>query len=141
VNLAPAQAVSAFGRLTHHHPDLDHDEYMGDRHSKLVPLPLDESNVVSSLLTNGGHAPAIDVDLPIHAVQSSTPGHWHLYLDVELSWPDYLRLLEVMRDVGIVQDGFYRSAKSRGTTLLRLPGVPKPDEPCLCERCTPEGSA
>jgi hypothetical protein len=139
--VSAAEEVAEFGRLTHHHPDLDHDMYMGDTYSKLPPLPLDESNVVSSLLPNGRHAPAIDVDLPVHAVPSSTPGHWHLYFDVELSWPDYLRLLEVMRDVGIVQDGFYRSAEQRGTTLLRLPGVPKPDEPCSCERCIPEDAA
>jgi hypothetical protein len=133
--VSAAEEVTGFGRLTHQHPDLDHDEYMGDTHAKLPPLPLHESNVVSSLLPNGRHAPAIDVDLPVHAVPSTTPGHSHLYLDVELTWPDYLSLLEVMRDVGIVQDGFYRSAKSRGTTLLRLPGVPKPDGPCSCERC------
>lgn len=138
MNLDAAATVTDFGRLTHDHPNLGHDEYMGDRHHKLAPVPVDEANVVSSLLTNGKHAPAIDVDLPVHAIPSSTPGHSHLYFDVELSWPDYLRLLRVIRDIGILQDGFYRSAKSRGTTLLRLPGVPKPDGPCLCERCDPD---
>lgn len=77
MNTDLARQVTEFGRLTHRHPDLGHDEYTGDRHTKLPPVPLAEANVASSLLTHGKHAPAIDIDLPVHVVQSSTPGHSH----------------------------------------------------------------
>ncbi|RZU30630.1 hypothetical protein [Blastococcus saxobsidens] len=119
-------AVLAIGRLTHYHPSVDSQTYPVDRVFKLPVVPADEANVASSLLTNGRHAPAIDVDLPVHAVPSSTPGHSHLYIDAELTWDDYLRLLTVMAEVGLVEEGFLDSARKRGTTLLRLPGVTKP---------------
>jgi hypothetical protein len=126
INREARAAVLAVGRLTHHHPTVDGQEYPVDRAFKLPVVPVENANVVSSLLTNGRHAPAIDVDLPVHVVPSSTPGHSHLYIDAELTWDDYLRLLTVMADIGLVERGFLESAERRGTTLLRLPGVTKP---------------
>lgn len=120
------QAVFAIGRLPHYHPTVDSQDYDDDRAFKLPVVWVGDANVVSSLLTNGRHAPAIDVDLPVHAVPSSTPGHSHLYIDAELTWDEYLRLLTVMAEIGLVEEGFLDSAKRRGTTLLRLPGVTKP---------------
>lgn len=120
------RAVLSIGRLTHLHEDVDCQVYDEDRAFKLPVVPPREANVVSSLLTNGRHAPAIDVDLPVYAVPSSTPGHSHLYIDVELTWDEYLRLLTVMSEIGLVEPGYLDSARNRGTTLLRLPGIAKP---------------
>ncbi len=133
------QAVLKFGRLTHFHEHVDREdkelvefgcenwEYVFD---DIVKPPVrnvdDGANVVSSLLTNGKHAPAIDLDVPAILVPSSTPGHSHLYIDHELSWKDYLRVLRVLTDVRIVELGILQAAERRGTTLLRLPHVKKP---------------
>lgn len=117
---------TAFGRLTHRHPNLEVWRYEEDNAFKLPVVSVaGGANVVSSLLTNGRHAPAIDLDLPAVLVPTSTFGHSHLYLDHEMCWDHYRRLLEVMVEAGLVETGFYESAIRRGTTLLRLPGVSK----------------
>lgn len=90
-----------------------------------VNQPPPEPNLVSSLLPNGNHAPAIDIDLPMHAIPSSTPGHFHLYFEKEMSWEDYEKLLRVMAEVGLVEKGFYDQAKKFKQTYLRLPYVKK----------------
>lgn len=126
---ADIRAVLAIGRLTHVHPSVDEVGADYDDDSMVKPPVVavaDGANVVSSLLTNGMHAPAIDLDVPVILLPSSTPGHFHLYIDHELDWADYQRLLGVLHDVGLVEDGFWRSALRRGTTLLRLPHVSKP---------------
>ena len=84
-----------------------------------------EPNLISSLLPNGNHAPAIDIDFPMHAVPSSTPGHFHLYFEKEMSWSDYEKLLRVMTEVGLVEKGFYQQAVKFKQTYLRLPYVKK----------------
>ena len=125
---AMTTSVLTIGRLTHLHPDMDAngEAYERDHLVKPQVVPVGAgANVVSSLLTNGRHAPAIDMDLPVLVVPSTTPGHSHVYIDHELSWDNYLRLLAVLVDVGLVQQGFYNSALRRGTTLLRLPHVAK----------------
>lgn len=84
-----------------------------------------EPNLISSLLENGNHAPAIDIDLPLHAVPSSTPGHFHLYFEKEMSWKDYEKLLRVMTEVGLVEKGFYEQSLKFQQSYLRLPYVKK----------------
>lgn len=128
LRLMHTREVLAIGRLTHAHIGVDYngDEYMQDHVEKPPVVGLEHgANVVSSLLTNGKHAPAIDVDVKARLVPSSTPGHSHLYIDHEMPWDDYLLLLRVLTQVGVVQKGFYDSAVRRGTTLLRLPHVKK----------------
>lgn len=90
-----------------------------------------EADLVGSLSMNGKdvHYPAIDVDLKISAVQSSTPGHYHLYIDKGMSWRQYKRLLRAMVKAGIVEPGYYKMAKRRGQTFLRTPEKPKPFDP------------
>lgn len=128
-------AILGIGRLTHFHEGVEREginaaggedfDYEMDRVVKPPVVPLSEANVASSLLTNGRHAPCIDLDIEAVLLPSSSEGHSHLYINHELTWKQYKRLLKVMRDVGLVQDGFYRSALRRGCTLLRLPHVRK----------------
>lgn len=84
-----------------------------------------EMNLISSETENGSHAPCIDLDYPAYLVESSTPGHFHLYLEKEISWAKYINVLQAMADAGLIEEGFYRAARSRGATFLRRPGVTK----------------
>ena len=62
---------------------------------EVQPSNEEEGNLVSSLCEDGLHRPALDVDLPVRLMSSSTPGHFHLYFDdVALSWDAYLDLLD-----------------------------------------------
>jgi hypothetical protein len=86
-----------------------------------------EPNLVSSKLDHekgpqAMHAPAIDLDFPAYLVESSTPGHFHLYLEREVPLDKYLKVLEAMMEAGLVERGFYNAAVSRKATFLRLPG-------------------
>ena len=75
---------------------------------------------------SGKHKPVLDIDLPVKVVPSSTEGHFHLFIDKEMSWKDYTKLLDVLAEVGIIEQGFSRvSQGSRQHTAVRLPWVKK----------------
>lgn len=73
----------------------------------------------------GAHILAIDVDLPTTLVESSTPGHYHLYIDHEMPWYTYKNLLAALADAGIIEYGYYEASIERGHSDLRLPWVKK----------------
>lgn len=88
------------------------------------------SRTVTSLLSSTPvHKPVLDIDFFAKLVPSSTPGHSHLYLDHEMSWPQYKKLLDVLAEVGIIQDGYADSAIKRGYSAVRLPWVKKEQLP------------
>lgn len=92
------------------------------------PAPPFDSDVVSSELGGGLHAPAIDIDLPIRAIRSSSEDHWHLYIEKAMTWRQYKRLLKALVMAGIVERGYYKASLARGGTHLRLPWVSKREE-------------
>lgn len=142
-DLVYTSAIRMIGRTVHWKEDLkdngsDYDgvkkpfdmaelERRWDRRNTIsgISKPMPDPNLVSSLTENGMHAPAIDIDLPMHAVPSSTLGHFHLYFDKEMPWKDYEKLLKVMVEVGLVEKGFFEQAKKFQQTYLRLPHVKK----------------
>lgn len=71
------------------------------------------------------HRPILDVDFPIAAVPSTTPGHFHLYIDKELTWTQYRELLGVLADIGIIERGYLQASEARQFTSVRMPSVKK----------------
>lgn len=71
------------------------------------------------------HRPIIDVDHRIQAVESTTPGHYHLYIDKEMTWSQFEALLEVFVEVGLVEPGYLRACKRDKASSVRLPWVKK----------------
>lgn len=104
--------------------NLDQDYRAEDADGRRVTTEA-EANCTSSLLSNGKHAPILDLDVKHEYVPSSTPGHAHLYLDVELTWRQYRRLLKSLGRAGILEPGYVRSALRRGHNEARLPHVKK----------------
>ncbi len=90
---------------------------------------VDESraNLISSLCGDGSHMPVIDLDIPHRYVESSTPGHGHLYLDVPMSWESFEALLDALHDAGVIEAGFWRLSKLRKAAFVRRLGVRKVD--------------
>ena len=78
-----------------------------------------EANLISSLTVNNTHAPVIDLDLPVRLLPSRTPGHYHLYIDVEMDSSDYFELLMVMSKVGLVEEGYYEASRRKGASYVR----------------------
>lgn len=91
-------------------------------------VPVQQANLISSDLPNGNHKPMLDIDISAAFIPSSTPGHGHLYLDQELTWEKYERLLTVLHDCGIIQTGVMNNAIKRKYTALRLPWHSKAEE-------------
>lgn len=94
-----------------------------------VPLEGGKADVVSSELPNGQHAPCIDIDVPIRAIPSTTPDHWHLYIEKPMSWWRYRILLKALVWAGVVEPGYYYVSVKRKGTHVRLPWVKKEVSP------------
>lgn len=71
------------------------------------------------------HRPVIDLDVPHEYRESSTPGHAHLLLDIDIPWEKYLQWLELSAELGIVQSGWVKASKVRRFTSIRKKGVKK----------------
>lgn len=88
----------------------------------ITPGPLDGANVVTSRVGVGNtHRVAIDLDLDAALVPSSTPGHHHLYIGRDMPWEQYVKLLDVLKEVGVIQPGYHKASIARGATVLRVP--------------------
>jgi hypothetical protein len=75
------------------------------------------------------HRPILDIDFPAQLVPSTTPGHFHLYLDVEVPHEAYMILLDALSAAGIIEPGYARASKARGHTDARLPWIRKRKTP------------
>jgi hypothetical protein len=133
-------------RLAYQHDTLDEqpESCMGDewlvRHGsqqgnlRLVGIAREgqtiEGNLISSATDRVGiHMPVLDLDVPHRLVPSSTPGHSHLYIDVEVPEKQYRRLVEVLIECGILQRGVGAQMRVNGATYVRPPHVRKPQPP------------
>lgn len=116
------------GRKAFKCPNLERFEpynaHTGDRNiqPETFQVSIMEANLISSELESGLHKPVFDVDFPIRAVPSTTPGHFHLYLDgIEMEWPKYEALLRALAEAGVIEQGYYEASVSRGASYVRTP--------------------
>jgi hypothetical protein len=87
----------------------------------------EKAHVVSSLGPDGKtHHPVLDIDVPAELIPSTTPGHSHLYLDVDMNWGQLQMLLAALHAAGIIERGYMDASIARGFTCVRLPWVKKP---------------
>lgn len=102
--------------------------YDGEREKHLrITTDLAQATSISSQTTRdlSLHKPILDIDLSVKVVESSTPGHHHLYIDKEMSWDDYELLLRALTVVGILEPGYLQASIDRKHTSVRLPWVRK----------------
>jgi hypothetical protein len=88
----------------------------------------DNATLVTSRLPNGNHMVAIDIDRECMLVPTGTEGHYHLYVNVEMTKRQYFSLLNALTMAGVIEAGFYAHAVRRGRSFLRYPGVTKKNE-------------
>lgn len=64
---------------------------------------------------------------------SSTPGHFHLYIRKELSWPQYKKMLALLGNANVLEKLYVEYALRHKATLLVRPGISKENyrEHCL----------
>jgi hypothetical protein len=99
----------------------------------LAPM-VEGANIVTSRLIDGGpssgpvrHAVVLDIDHPTWLVKSTTPGHFHLYIDVPGGVPHniYMNLLNMLLAAGVIEPGYAKASQKRGFTSVRLPWIKK----------------
>lgn len=105
----------------------EYSDYFSDW-TEEVRIPTDAASatlISSKVVGSDKHKPVIDIDVPIRVYPSSTLGHFHLYIDKEISWFRYKVLLWAMVKAGIVEEGYLYASKHRKATHVRLPWVHK----------------
>lgn len=113
---APVSSNSEDDGYTQIHPDLR----PADHHTAtLVTSKLEDSSL---------HMPVIDIDMPCMLLPSSTPGHFHLYIEKAMTWEKFLAILEAMEDAGVIGPGYLKYTRKRGYATVRYPGVTKQNE-------------
>lgn len=123
---APIGLKRLYARVEQGILDRNPETYVPDPHDFQFVAESD-ANLVTSATGNGDwHLPVIDLDVPHRLEPSSTEGHAHLYIDVPVKWDDYVALLDVLAQTGIVERGYVEASKSKGATMVRKPGVFKP---------------
>ena len=105
-------------------------QYISDGTEK-PPTGLQQANLLTSRVEcpegqEFMHAPVIDFDIPIEVYPSTQLGHNHLYINKEVSWGNYMILLQALANCGFVEQGFVGAAVAKGYTAVRPPGVQKP---------------
>ena len=93
-------------------------------------LPADHKNatLVTSETTDGTHMVTVDIDHECMLIPSTSPGKYHLYINVEMTKRKYFSLLNALVSAGIVEPGYYAHSLRRGRSFLRYPGVTKHNE-------------
>lgn len=123
--LKRGQVPSAFNHIFYKTgKELRHDDYGGTFTVETrQECKAEDAQVVSSELDDarGWHAPALDIDVLAHLIESSTPGHGHLYIDVKMPWRKYRRLLRALWKAGIIEKNYYKVSVKRKGTHLRPP--------------------
>jgi hypothetical protein len=80
------------------------------------------------------HALLIDVDCPAWLIPSSTGGHGHLYVDLDIPDAALWRFLDAAAGIGLVEEGYVNACRERGMTSLRAPWIVKGEEPSTLRR-------
>lgn len=101
---------------------------------------LDEANVISSLIdpvkfdladvepTPKLHTVVLDIYVPATMVDSTSPGHHHLFIDSVMTQDTYFALLDALANAGVIEQGYANASKARGFSAVRLPWVKKEPE-------------
>jgi len=105
-----------------YNPDL---ELSSDNGSLTQYSTKDKANLISSETNAGCHLPVLDIDYSAELVPSTTPGHFHLYLNKPVSWAKYENVLKALSEAGLIEEGFYRNSVKRQATYVRPVGVKK----------------
>lgn len=68
------------------------------------------------------HMPVLDIDHMCFLMPSETPGHFHLYIDVPMTWEQYEAIIVAMGNAGVLEPGYVSASLSRRCTYVS----PKP---------------
>ncbi len=111
--------------LLYSNVNLDKRDY--DNPGGTITSDIESANLITSMTEANvmRHKVVVDLDLPAKLIPSSTPGHFHLYIDHEMDTTAYFTLLKALAKAGIVEAGYYNASEKQGHTAVRLPWIKK----------------
>jgi hypothetical protein len=130
------QFFAFLGDLLLRRSDLSADS--GEDHaSSRKPEPLADlatANLITSVRRSDEglkkHALLLDLDVPHVYLPSSTPGHGHLMIDLQLNHREWETVMLALADAEVLEKGYVDASIARGYSALRLPWIKKaPPEP------------
>lgn len=114
--------------------DKDTNKNVFEDPKSMEPVRIEDAQVIASRTLNGTFRVVLDLDIP-HYYQVSSSGNGHLVIDVELSKNEHDELMDHLASLGIIQEGFARSAKIKEVgACVRLPWTIKGFDQSLNER-------
>lgn len=99
--------------------------YRQKKNRRRVPPTSPYANLISSKTTTGKQKPIIDLDFEFEIKPSSTPGHYHLYLNHEISNTRFVVLMAALWFSGVVEMGYAVWSIRRMGNFVRPPGIKK----------------
>lgn len=104
-----------------------HENYENDK-GKEEEVSYDVCHLVCSDTDKEGiHRPVLDFDFQCRLVPSTTKGHFHLYIDKDVEWENYVELLKAMQKCGLLEEGFVGASIDRKYSSVRRIGLKKGD--------------
>lgn len=104
------------------------DEHTPDRYeADTMSADVVSSRTKGSLDREKQHQVVLDIDHEAWLVKSTTPGHYHLYIEVPdgIDWTKYGTMMLAMAAAGVLEPGYVNASISRGYSAVRLPWVKK----------------
>lgn len=129
--MTPSEKLGAFLRrlrcmkVTNWSSSSESDEINPDR---FIALMEDADVATSKMIADPErHMVVLDIDHEAWLVKSSTPGHYHLYIEVPggIEGRKYELMLHAMAAAGVLEGGYVKASVSRGYSSVRLPWVKK----------------
>jgi hypothetical protein len=91
---------------------------------------VENANLIGSMFVDGRHQlhkVFLDLDVEHLYVPSTSPGHGHLYINVDVTQKELLDLVEHLARLGILGSGSLHQVGIRAMNTLRPPGLKKGD--------------
>lgn len=99
------------------HPDYGTDD---EKHPRKEVDDVERADVIGAQAGDGRWYPALDIDWPCQLVESETPGHHHLLIDVGIEWEHYRAILEALGAAGILNPGYVSASIERYDTFIAV---------------------
>lgn len=64
------------------------------------------------------HLPVLDIDHACRLVPSETPGHFHLYIEVPMTWEQYRAIIVALAEGGVIEEGYASASLARRCTFV-----------------------
>lgn len=130
-DLVPVLAIEDANLVSSYVSRIDDIRRIHDLHAPVIDVDSGDPEVLIAdligWLEHNVHISAMRSDF--YVVPSTTPGHFHLYVELALTWDKYIAMLSWLDSRTWVEHHYVRASIKHGATFVRPPGHRKPIAP------------